>query len=83
LSTQLAHVYEQFPQVGNLYQKRFYDDPSWVPKSWLELLPLNRSLCAKLVGADGCIDALTFLTPAIEAPNESESRIWRDLLTRQ
>ncbi|MFN1651089.1 LON peptidase substrate-binding domain-containing protein [Vibrio rotiferianus] len=75
LSTQLAHVYEQFPQLGNLYQHRFYDDPSWVTQRWLELLPLDRSLFEKLVDADDCIDALTFLTHAIEAPNERETRI--------
>ncbi|MGR5318714.1 LON peptidase substrate-binding domain-containing protein [Vibrio alfacsensis] len=75
LSQQLNHVYKQFPQLGNLYQHRFYDDPSWVAQRWLELLPLDSTLFEKLVGAEDCLPALQFLNDAIEAPPQKETKI--------
>lgn len=75
LSQQLAQVYEQFPQLGTLYQHRFYDDSAWVTQRWLELLPLDCNLFEQLVGAEDCIPALQFLTEAIEAPSNKEARI--------
>ncbi|MDF2154388.1 LON peptidase substrate-binding domain-containing protein [Vibrio sp. CAU 1672] len=75
LSKQLAQVYEQFPQLGHLYQQRFYDDPSWVVQRWLELLPLDRDLFERLAGAADCIPALEFLIETIEAPTPREKRI--------
>ncbi|CAH1545118.1 MULTISPECIES: LON peptidase substrate-binding domain-containing protein [Vibrio] len=75
LSHQLAHVYEQFPQLGTLYQHRFYDDPSWVVQRWLELLPLDSALFERLVSAEDCLPALDFLNDAIEAPPQRETRI--------
>jgi Lon protease-like protein len=75
LSKQLAQVYEQFPQLGHLYQQRFYDDPSWVVQRWLELLPLDRELFERLAGASDCIPALEFLIETIEAPTLREKRI--------
>ena len=75
LSHQLAHVYEQFPQLGTLYQHRFYDDPSWVVQRWLELLPLDCALFERLVSAEDCLPALDFLNDAIEAPPQRETRI--------
>ncbi|HCG8031318.1 TPA: LON peptidase substrate-binding domain-containing protein [Vibrio parahaemolyticus] len=65
LSQQLAQVYEQFPQLGTLYQHRFYDDPIWVTQRWLELLPLDSHLFESLVGAQDCRPALRFLNQAI------------------
>ncbi|MBE3922958.1 ATP-dependent protease [Vibrio parahaemolyticus] len=75
LSQQLAHVYEQFPQLGTLYQHRFYDDPIWVTQRWLELLPLDSHLFESLVGAQDCRPALRFLNQAIEASSNKEARI--------
>ncbi|MGR5237026.1 LON peptidase substrate-binding domain-containing protein [Vibrio alfacsensis] len=75
LSQQLAHVYEQFPQLGNLYQHRFYDDPSWVVQRWLELLPLDSALFETLAGAEDCLPALQFLNDAIDARPKRETRI--------
>ncbi|HHI4977926.1 TPA: LON peptidase substrate-binding domain-containing protein [Vibrio parahaemolyticus] len=75
LSQQLAQVYEQFPQLGTLYQHRFYDDPIWVTQRWLELLPLDSHLFESLVGAQDCRTALRFLNQAIEAPSNKEARI--------
>lgn len=75
LSHHLAHVYEEFPQLGNLYSHRFYDDPSWVTQRWLELLPLDCSLFERLAGADNCLTALQFLHHALEAPTDKEARI--------
>ncbi|EIK4760997.1 ATP-dependent protease [Vibrio parahaemolyticus] len=75
LSQQLAQVYEQFPQLGTLYQHRFYDDPIWVTQRWLELLPLDSHLFESLVGAQDCCPALRFLNQAIEAPSNKEARI--------
>ncbi|ELA9193536.1 LON peptidase substrate-binding domain-containing protein [Vibrio parahaemolyticus] len=75
LSQQLAQVYEQFPQLGTLYQHRFYDDPIWVTQRWLELLPLDSHLFESLVGAQDCRPALRFLNQAIEAPSNKKARI--------
>ncbi len=75
ISQQLAHVYEEFPQLGTLYSHRFYDDPSWVAQRWLELLPLDCSLFETLAGADDCLPALKFLYQALEAPNNKEARL--------
>ncbi|CAE6914227.1 LON peptidase substrate-binding domain-containing protein [Vibrio alginolyticus] len=75
LSQQLAHVYEEFPQLGTLYLHRFYDDPTWVTQRWLELLPLDCNLFEKLAGADDCLPALKFLCQALEAPNNKEARL--------
>ncbi len=75
LSQQLAQVYEQFPQLGTLYQHRFYDDPIWVTQRWLELLPLDSHLFESLVGAQDCRPALRFLNKAIEAPSNKKARI--------
>ncbi len=75
LSQQLAHVYEQFPQLGTLYQHRFYDDPTWVTQRWLELLPIDSHLFESLVGAQDCRPALQFLNQAIEVPSNKEARI--------
>ncbi|WP_438876789.1 hypothetical protein, partial [Bacillus cereus group sp. Bc247] len=36
LSEQLQQIYQQFPQVGQLYSHRFFDDASWVAQRWLE-----------------------------------------------
>ncbi len=69
LSQQLAHVYEEFPQVGSLYTQRFYDDPTWVTQRWLELLPLDCRLFEQLAGADDCLPALRFLHQALASPN--------------
>jgi hypothetical protein len=75
LSQQLAHVYEEFPQLGMLYLHRFYDDPTWVTQRWLELLPLDCSLFEKLAGANDCLPALQFLYHALEAPTNKEARL--------
>ncbi len=75
LSQQLAHVYEEFPQLGRLYSHRFYDDPTWVTQRWLELLPLDCSLFEQLAGAHDCVPALEFLHQALEAPDNKEARL--------
>ncbi len=66
LSQYLDSVYEEFPQLGELYLHRFYDDPTWVIQRWLELLPLDCHLFEKLAGADDCIPAFNFLRHALE-----------------
>ncbi|WP_372377237.1 LON peptidase substrate-binding domain-containing protein [Vibrio natriegens] len=75
LSQQLAYVYEEFPQLGSLYEHRFYDDPSWVTQRWLELLPLECHLFDRLAGAEDCLPALHFLHQALEAPKNKEARL--------
>lgn len=66
LSEQLQQIYQQFPQVGDLYSHRFFDDASWVAQRWLEILPLTKSQWEKLVDHDNCQPALSFLTQTIE-----------------
>ncbi|WP_322803005.1 LON peptidase substrate-binding domain-containing protein [Vibrio alfacsensis] len=75
LSEQLARIYTRFPQLGDLYQHRFFDDVSWVTQRWLEILPLDSALFEKLVGAQDCLPALQFLNDAIETPHQRETWI--------
>lgn len=75
LSEQLAQIYKRFPQLGDLYQHRFFDDASWVTQRWLEILPLDSPLFEKLVGAPDCVPALQFLNDAIETPPQRETWI--------
>ncbi|WP_217543246.1 LON peptidase substrate-binding domain-containing protein [Vibrio metschnikovii] len=66
LSEQLQLIYQQFPQVGQLYSHRFFDDASWVAQRWLEILPLSKAQWEGLVDHESCHPALSFLTQAIE-----------------
>ncbi|MEZ8101589.1 LON peptidase substrate-binding domain-containing protein [Vibrio bivalvicida] len=57
----LNRVYQQFPDIGNLYEQKFFDDASWVSQRWLEILPLTNQQFDHLVAQVDCSDALNFL----------------------
>lgn len=66
ISLQLQKVYTQFPQIGELYDQCFFDDASWVSQRWLELLPVNLEQFDYLVRQQDCVEAMRFLSAAIE-----------------
>ncbi len=41
IAQQLQKVYEEFPQLGNLYDDCLWDDATWVYRRWLEILPIH------------------------------------------
>ncbi|MCG9678077.1 LON peptidase substrate-binding domain-containing protein [Vibrio sp. Isolate24] len=67
LSEQLRNVYEQFPQLGDLYDQCFFDDASWVSQRWLELLPVPQKQFDFLLRQKDCTKALEFLSRSIES----------------
>lgn len=61
LSHYLNRVYRQFPDIGDLYDQKFFDDASWVSQRWLEILPLTNPVfdgLAKQVDCNGTLDYL-------------------------
>ncbi|EKO3434551.1 LON peptidase substrate-binding domain-containing protein [Vibrio fluvialis] len=70
LSHHLQNLYKEFPQVGDLYPHRFFDDASWVAQRWLELLPLSNQQFDALSQHEDCHRALAFLTQTIETYND-------------
>ncbi|NOI29073.1 LON peptidase substrate-binding domain-containing protein [Vibrio coralliilyticus] len=67
LSDQLRTVYKQFPQLGELYDQRFFDDASWVSQRWLELLPVPQHQFDFLLRQKDCNEAIEFLSRSIES----------------
>jgi len=61
----LSRVYQQFPDIGDLYEQKFFDDASWVSQRWLEILPLTNQQFDSLVGKKDCTDAVNFLTKTL------------------
>ncbi|OXX30640.1 ATP-dependent protease [Vibrio sp. V08_P9A1T1] len=66
LSHQLQAVYQQFPQLGELYSHCFFDDASWVAQRWLELLPISIQQFDDLMRQDDAHSAVDFLLQVIE-----------------
>ncbi|GAL11330.1 hypothetical protein JCM19233_2316 [Vibrio astriarenae] len=68
MSAHLRSVYENFPQISELYDSCHFDDAVWVAQRWLELLPLKVSHFDFLSVQANSDEALVFLSHAIEAP---------------
>ncbi|WP_345789708.1 LON peptidase substrate-binding domain-containing protein [Vibrio eleionomae] len=66
LAQRLQKVYEQFPQLGDLYTHCFYDDASWVAQRWLELMPLTNEQFDQLSQHSNCETAISYLVNAKE-----------------
>ncbi|MDN3609202.1 LON peptidase substrate-binding domain-containing protein [Vibrio ostreicida] len=62
----LRQVYQQFPQLGEMYDQCFFDDASWVTQRWLELLPIPKSQFDFLLLQSDCSTAMEFLSQSIE-----------------
>lgn len=65
LADKLQDIYLHFPELGGLYQERFYDDLSWVSQRWLEILPLSTQLFDDLVDDYQCQKTLDFISKTI------------------
>ncbi|SDH68989.1 hypothetical protein SAMN04488136_12486 [Vibrio xiamenensis] len=66
LADNLQRLYSEFPEIGSLYDQRFFDDGCWVSQRWLELLPLRKKQFDFLTQQSDCQTALSFLDQAIE-----------------
>ncbi|TFH90723.1 LON peptidase substrate-binding domain-containing protein [Vibrio ouci] len=67
ITTELVRVYQQFPDLGELYQQRFFDDASWVSQRWLELLPVTNQQFDELTLQKNCHAALSFIKKSLES----------------
>jgi Lon protease-like protein len=61
LSHYLDRVYRQFPDIGDLYDQKFFDDASWVSQRWLEILPLTNQVFDDLTKQLDCLSTLDYL----------------------
>lgn len=68
VSAHLRSVFEQFPQIAELYDDCYFEDAVWVSQRWLELLPLKVSHFDFLSVQADSDEALVFLAQAIEPP---------------
>ena len=64
--THLGRIYEQFPEIGDLYEHKFFDDASWVSQRWLEILPLSNHQFDSLVMEKDCSGTLDFLRRTLD-----------------
>ncbi|MGR5284814.1 LON peptidase substrate-binding domain-containing protein [Vibrio maritimus] len=72
LGERLQDVYKKFPQIGDLYLHRFFDDAAWVSQRWLEVLPLECNHFEHLVTQPDCSTAVSFLTEAFKSGDIQE-----------
>lgn len=61
LTRELIRVYHKFPDLGDLYEQRFFDDASWVSQRWLELLPVSNKQFDELTLQTDCRAALSYI----------------------
>lgn len=67
LQYRLQEVFEEFPQISELYSHRFFDDAAWVSQRWLEMLPIECEHFELLVSQQDCRAAVEFLNTAFHA----------------
>jgi len=66
ISKHLGDIYRQFPDLGDLYQQRFFDDASWVSQRWLEILPITNQQFDTLAQQPDCYQAVEFLKRTLD-----------------
>ncbi|MFM2590798.1 LON peptidase substrate-binding domain-containing protein [Vibrio sp. TBV020] len=66
LSRDLVRVYQQFPDVGAMYEQKFFDDAAWVSQRWLELLPVSNVQFDELTLQIDCRAAVSFIKQTLE-----------------
>lgn len=66
ITRDLVRVYQQFPDLGDLYEQRFFDDASWVSQRWLELLPVSNRQFDELTLETNCQAALNYIKKSLE-----------------
>ncbi|GGD66264.1 ATP-dependent protease [Lacimicrobium alkaliphilum] len=65
MKQKLKQIFDQFPDVRNLYQQPHFEDPLWVMFRWLELVPVEASLKQELLHQKDCRKVLNFLTQLV------------------
>ncbi|RTZ16066.1 ATP-dependent protease [Vibrio aquaticus] len=66
ISHYLGKIYDQFPDLGQMYEQKFFDDASWVSQRWLEILPVHKQQFDELALQYDCKATMTFLKNALE-----------------
>ncbi|WP_394127551.1 LON peptidase substrate-binding domain-containing protein [Vibrio hepatarius] len=66
ITTELVRVYQQFPDLGTLYEHKFFDDASWVSQRWLELLPVSKQRFDQLTLETNCRAAVSYIKKSLE-----------------
>ncbi|MBT0585833.1 LON peptidase substrate-binding domain-containing protein [Alteromonas oceanisediminis] len=66
MDSRLKEIFEKYPEVNGLYSSPQFDNPIWVIRRWLELLPVDAQQKQKLLEEKDCSQALSFLRQLIE-----------------
>ena len=66
MDSRLKEIFEKYPEVNGLYTAPQFDDPVWVIRRWLELLPVEAHQKQKLLEEKDCSQALSFLRQLID-----------------
>jgi Lon protease-like protein len=67
LADKLADIFEQHPELGDLYTAKEMDNASWLSQRWLELLPMSVTQKQQLLQHANCSTALQLLKEIISA----------------
>ncbi|EKE76151.1 LON peptidase substrate-binding domain-containing protein [Gallaecimonas xiamenensis] len=63
----LGQVFEEHPELAELYPQPAFDDAAWLTARWLEILPLSGPERQPLIEGSNCEPALLFLCRQLRA----------------
>lgn len=66
MKQRLKEVFENYPEVSQLYDQPKFDDPIWVVNRWLELLPVGAEQKQHFMAQQDCNKVLEYLSQLIE-----------------
>lgn len=62
LANKLSDIFNSYPQINKLYEKKYYHDISWLCQRWLEILPMPIEIKQELISHNNHDKALQHLT---------------------
>lgn len=66
IARQLCGIYEQYPELGNLYANRKLNNLTWLCQRWLEILPLGVEQKQELMATPTCERTHQLLTKLLQ-----------------
>lgn len=66
LPQRLEQIYQQYPELGELYPEARFDDPLWVLFRWLEILPLEPDRKQKMLASKDLNPLMSYLNELLE-----------------
>ena len=69
LAEKLKQMFNKHPELGDLHQKKQFDNLSWLCQRWLELLPVPASEKQMLLSAPSCSDTYDYLISIMQKPH--------------